>query len=378
MKLFTYALLGVFWLLSANTLAIANDYGQLKIKWSVNVDQRLPNSPVALSAPAVMLHGKDTWVVLAGRDRWVHVYDLDGSEVRRIFLGKESDSGSLLLKNGLVIVGDIAGRIHAVDPVKGEVVWQAQLTGAFTGLPVAIANDFLVQTTDNRIYRFSQDGEKKWSYAGQNSILSMYLNASPLVEGESIFAFFNNGDAVALKAESGDLLWKRQLLLSGDTAILSDLKAPLATPVLVSSLYLDGEKSSNTLLMPFYQGDLVAVSAKDGSQVLSLGISLKTAPVILGSTLYAAESTGFLHAYNIEKGGRMWSKKISSNELLGPVLFKGSLWMTDNKGMIYNVGLDGELHSSVEVAGSIVRRPIITKAGLLVRTDRGAMYLVDQ
>jgi len=362
--------------MSVNAPVLAKEPNQLQIKWSVNVDQRLPNSPAALSVPAIMAHGMDTWVVLAGRDKWVHIYDLDGSEVRRIYLGKESDSGTLVLKNGLVVLGDISGKVYAIDPVKGEIVWKAQLTAAFTGSPVAYGNDFVIQTTDNRIYLFSQDGEKKWSFSGQGSILSMYLSSSPLVDGESIFALFNNGDAVALKAESGDLLWKRQLLLSADTAILSDLKVALATPMLVSKLSMDGEKSSDTLLMPFYQGDLIAVSAKDGSQVLSMPISLKSEPVIQGSILYAAESTGFLHAYNIEKGSRMWSKKITANELLGPVLFQGLLWLTDNKGMIYSLNLDGEVQSSIEVVGRIVRQPVVTQEGLLVRTDRGAMYLV--
>ena len=360
------------------SLFAANANTPLNVQWSVDVDQRRPNAPAALSMPTLVSHDGDAWIVLSGRDGWAHIYDLKGKEVRRIYLGSPSDSGALTLTNGWVVVGDNTGRLLALDPVKGEIVWQSQLTGSFTSAPVAVGQDMLVQTTDNRIYRFSQAGEKQWSYAGQGSVLSMYLSPSPMVDGERVFALLNNGDAVALKADSGDLIWKRQLLLSNDTAILTDLKAPLSSPILVSSLYMDGEKSSDTLLMPIYQGDLVAVSAKDGSQSFSLPISLKATPIVLGSTLYAAESSGFLHAYNIEKGNRLWSKKITADELSGPVVFQDSLWLTDNKGMIYQVNLNGEVQASVALAGNISRQPLVTTAGLLVRTDRGAMYMVGK
>jgi len=354
----------------------ATEAKKLRIQWSTDVDQRLPNAPMALSTPALLNHNNQTLIVLGGRDAWVHVYDLKGSEVRRFPLDAASDSGALSLHNGLVVLGDIAGRLYGVDPVQGKIVWRVQLSASFTGTPVAIGQDFLVQTTDNRIYRFSPGGEKRWSFSGQNSALSLYLNPSPLVVGERIYVLLSNGDAIALKAYSGDLLWKRQLLLSNEMSVLTDLKAPLATPLFLPSLNIDGERAINALLMPFFQGDMIALSAKDGGQNLSLPISLKSAPLVIGSMLYAADSSGFLHAYNIKKGNRVWSKKISIHELLGPVSWKNQLWLTDNKGMVYHLNLNGEVQSKTNLKEHVSRLPVVTKAGLLVRTNRGSMYLV--
>lgn len=356
----------------------ANESKQLHVEWVVDVDQRLPNSPKAFSAPVVISHGHKDLVVLAGRDHWVHVYGIDGSEVRRFMIDGASDSGALALQNGLVVLGDISGRLYAVDPIKGEVVWKVQLTASFTGIPVAVGTDFLIQTTDNRIYRFSQDGEKRWSYSGQGNVLSMYLGSSPLVKAGQVYAVMNNGDAVSLTAESGDLIWKRQLLLSNDSSILSELKSPLAMPTFLPNVKMGGESSVNTLIVPFFQGDMIALSAASGAQVFSLPTSLKSAPAVNDAALYTADSTGFLHGYNIVKGNRLWSHKVSEGELMGPVMWADSLWLADDKGTVYALDMNGQVQGSTELIGQVTRVPVLTSAGLLVRTDRGMMYMVNK
>jgi len=358
-------------------MVYADELAPFNIAWSVDVDQRAPNAPDALSSPALLSKHNSTWLVVGGRDAWVHVYNLEGAEVRRFALQAPSDSGALALNNGLVVLGDTAGRLYAVDAEQGEIVWQKQLSASFTSAPIAVDGGFLVQTTDNRLYRFTQEGEKLWSFSGQGSVLSMYLNASPLVLDERVFVLLSNGDAVALKLSDGDLLWKRQLLLSNGSAVLSDLKVPLAQPVYLPRVQISGETSRETLLVPLFQGEMIGLSAVDGVQQFSLAISLKSSPAAVDSILFAADSQGVLHAYDIESGGRLWSKTISSGELLGPVVWQGSLWLADNKGKIFMVGLNGEVVSSMQMQGNISRLPMVTEAGLLVRTDRGMMTMLQ-
>ncbi|MDX8388483.1 MAG: PQQ-binding-like beta-propeller repeat protein [Ghiorsea sp.] len=378
MKFYISAIAAIVCSIAALGAAYANESKQIHIEWAVDVDQRAPNSPKAFSAPVVVSQGDSSLVVLGGRDSWVHVYNIKGSEVRRFKIDDASDSGALALGNGLVVLGDIAGRLYGVDPVKGSVVWKAQLTASFTSVPVTVGDGFLVQTTDNRIYRFTQDGEKLWSYAGQENIISMYMGSSPLVKENRIYAVFNNGDAVALKADSGDLVWKRPVLLSNDFGILSELKAPLSTPMLLANVNMGGESSENTLMIAFFQGDLVALSAENGAQVFSLPTSLKSAPAVRGAILYTADSAGFFHGYDIVKGKRLWSNKISDAALMGPVLLGNALWAADEKGLVYSLNKNGQVQASVELVGQVTRAPVVTSAGLLVRTDRGMMYMVNK
>ncbi|MDQ7001337.1 MAG: PQQ-binding-like beta-propeller repeat protein, partial [Ghiorsea sp.] len=141
----------------------ASTSAKLHVAWAVDVDQRLPNAPLGLSAPAVIELAGQSYIVLGAQDSWVHVYDMFGKDVRRIRIQAPSDSGALALPNKLVVLGDTAGMLYGIDPAKGEIQWETQLTAGLTSTPVAIDDDFLVQTTDNRIYRFSAMGEKQWS-----------------------------------------------------------------------------------------------------------------------------------------------------------------------------------------------------------------------
>ena len=354
----------------------ANETTRLHIAWSVDVDQRLPNAPLALSAPAVIVTGEQSYIVLGAQDQWVHVYDMDGADVRRIRIQAPSDSGVLALSNNLVVLGDTAGMLYGIDPVKGEIQWQTQLTAGLTSVPVAIDDGFLVQTTDNRVYRFSPAGVKQWSFSGQNNTFGMYINASPLVLGSRVYVLLSNGDAVALKADNGDMLWKQQLLLSSDSASLSDLKVPLSPPIFLPQLHLGGEKNDDVLLAPLFQGDLQVISSADGSLLLSLPVSLKSTPVLKGKLLYMADSTGYVHVYDIQKGSRLWSKKVSDTGLLGPVLWRDTLWLVDNQGAVYQLTPKGDVKAMTTLAGHVSRVPLLTANGLLIRTERGEMTMV--
>ncbi len=345
--------------------------------WSVDVDQRLPNDPAALSHLAILKHDNETWAVLAGRDGWVHVYNIvSGSEVRRFYLGTPVDSGALTLQNDTVVFGDIRGNLYAVDPIAGEIIWQKKLSSTFTMQPVAVGSDFLVQTADNELYRFSESGEKRWSYTGSKNTLSLYLGANPWVDNDVVYTVFNNGGAVALKAYTGDVLWRQQTISASLAARVGNINGPLATPLLVESLQLAGEQVHHALMVPIFNGELVILSAKDGSQSFSLPVSLKSTPLLVNKKMFMADSLGFLHAYNVDKGSRVWSKKISEHELIGPVLFDGALWLTDNQGNVFRVNMDGEVEANITLKGSITRLPIVTDMGLLIRTDRGLMTLV--
>jgi outer membrane protein assembly factor BamB len=205
--------------------------------WSVDVDQRKPGDPVGFSQPAVVAtpNGK---IVIAGRDARVRVYDFNGSELHRIAIDEPSDCGALALPNGVVVVGDIGGLLYGIDPEKGSVLWRYQLSSPFFSQPVLLQDGFLIQTSDNRIYRFSNDGKKQWSYAGSGGGLGIYLTSSPLVVDATLYAVLTNGDAIALKVDTGDLLWRRQLLLNTDAPVLSELRAPIAAPVMLKQGYI--------------------------------------------------------------------------------------------------------------------------------------------
>ena len=339
--------------------------------WEVNVDQRAPASPLAFSAPVIVhAQGRDL-IAIAARDAYVHVYSMRGSELRRIPLASASDSGMVAIDDRHVVTGDEDGRLYCIDVLTGKINWKQTLSSLAMADPVMVGSDFIVSTGDNRIYRFSAKGEKRWSYAGIPGGLGMYMAPSPLVEGNTVVALFNNGDVAAIKADTGDLIWRQQLLLDDNAVVLSELKVPLAAAVDVPAY-----EGTGAYLVSLYQGNSYFLAKQDGSRLQSRNISMKSPPVVAGKVIYAADSHGALRALDAVNGGTLWKVVLTKGELVGPVLWHGALWVADNKGAVYRVDTQGHVIGHLRLMGSFDRAPIAGAQGVILRNDLGALYLL--
>ena len=340
------------------------------------MDGRKPADPLAYANAAVTHIAGDARIVIGGRDGRAHVYDLSGGEKFRVPLLDGSDSGAATLSSGVVVLSDTSGHLYGIDAAAGKVLWRFALSSPVTGTPVVVEKDVLVQTTDNRIYRINTLGQKMWSFTGQPGGLGLYLNASPLVRNGRVYALLTNGDAIALNAENGDLIWRKQLLLNTDAAHLSDIKAPQAAPVWMSELSFDGGVARNLVLFSFYQGDVFALDSDDGATLLTHQLSLKTEPLLKAGNMYIANTSGSLQAMEQASGNVLWKLALSKAELVGPVMWGDSFWLADNQGHIFRVSQNGHIQGQSSVAGAIDRKPVVTDAGVLFHTSLGGLYLM--
>ncbi len=339
----------------------AEHLASLDMVWVADVDQRRLMSPAGYSQPA--LAGNQ--IVIGGRDAYVRVYDLQGNELRRIAIEEACESGALALSPSLVVLSDVNGTLYGINPQSGSILWRQRLSSVLLGHPVKAGNGFMVQTADNRIYRFSSAGKKYWSFAGQLGGLTMHQGAAPRVFGDVVYAIFTNGDVVALRTDSGNLIWRRQLLMDSSAVTLSEMEVPISDPVL----------AGNILIVSFYQGHLIALSAKDGQQLWQRSFSLKSTPVVHGDRLLAATTHGALVSLDVASGTTLWKQKLSEGELVGPALSKGRLFAGDDHGDVYALTLDGQ-ESMLNLPGRMDRAPLTVPDGILIRNSLGALYLI--
>jgi len=356
-------------------LATPEHANGIEVQWQVDLDQRKPASPSGFSEPFVARTASGERIVAGAQDRRVRIYDVQGHEINRIALDQACESGGLQLTNGLVIMGDVGGHLYGVDVDHGVIVWRQDLPSVLMSEPVALDDGFVIQTADNRIYRFAADGKKLWSYSGTAGGLSMRLTPAPLVRDGQIFAAFSNGDVVSLKPDSGSLLWKRQLILNNNAVVLSELRVPVATPVLIPAV--ESNAKEDMLLVPIFQGDLVFLSKLDGSRLIERALSLKSSPLLMDSQLFTADASGALSALDAATGETLWKQQLSRGELTGPVLWHGELWVADDQGKVYRLNRDGKILSDIQLSGRIDRSPVATEGGVLVRNSLGTLYKLN-
>ena len=350
----------------------------LSVQWSVDVDGRQPQDKGAFAAPALVGSEAEQRIMLGGADARAHIYDMSGKEVLRVPLQQSCDSGTVGIGASLGVLGDSKGTLYGIDVQQGKVVWRFKLSSSLTGFPVRVGDDVLLQTTDNSLYRIDAQGHKVWSFATQQGGLGLYLSSTPLVVQGSVYALLSNGDAVAVDAATGTLLWRKQLLLDTDAAMLRDLKAPQATPMHLEQVSFDGRSMHDVVLFPFYQGDVFVLNRSNGDVLHRESISLKATPILSDGILYLADTHGVLTATRADTGEQLWQKQVSSFELQGPVLWHDALWLTDESGVLFQVSKQGKVQASLDTHGAIERLPVVTPQGLLVHHTLGGLYLIHE
>jgi len=349
--------------------------GHISVLWRNDVDQRKPASPPGFSLPSVIVTSQEELVIVGGQDRRVRIYGTNGSETGRVALKHASESGALKLSNGLVVIGDVGGILYGLDIDKRRIVWQNQLSAALISSPVAVDDGFIIQVSNNQIYRFTTDGQKVWSYSsGQLGGLGIHLNPSPVIYNHHIYTVFSNGDVVALNAENGNFLWKRQLLLSNNAAVMSEIKMPTATPLIVP--VAQSGRGEDVIVVSIFQGELTFLSLQDGSTLSTRNISLKSKPLLIGNTVFTADATGAVSALDTSGAETLWKKQVSDGVLTGPVLWKGSLWVADDQARVFRLNLRGTVLASTQLDGRIDRAPVAAIGGILVRNNLGTLYML--
>jgi len=343
---------------------------------SVDLDNRKPADAFGFSTPGFSV-GQDALIVVGGHDARAHVYNASCKEISRTPLRNSSDSGAVILPGGLAVLGDSGGYLYGIRPESGELVWSFNLSGPLTSVPVVIGDDVLVQTLDNRIYRVSADGKKQWSFTASAGGLGLYLTPSPLVQGDKVFTVFNNGDAFALSAATGDVLWRKQILLSSDAAVLSEIKAPLADPLMLKSIAWGNDSATNAVMFSFYQGNIVMLDANDGRLLFSRELSLRSTPFVDGNIMIVADAQGRVQALDVDSGKLAWELILSKGELVGPAYFADAYWFGDNHGLVYRVDRAGKLTGTWQAGGEITHSPVASAGGVLVRTNLGALYVLQ-
>ena len=345
---------------------------EISVVWSADLDQRRPASPSGMSNPAVA-QGEHGEVIVAGaQDRRVRVFDANGSEINRIAMSAAGESGGLQLANGLVVVGDVDGKLFGLDINNGAVVWSVELSSAVMSRPIPVGDDFIVQTENNQVFRFTPNGAKVWSYSGPLGGLGIQLQPSPVVHRDHVYIAMKNGDVVALKTDNGSFLWQRQLLLNNNAAVLSELKVPAATPVLILA-ELSG-RHEDMLAVPIFQGEIFFLSLLDGSTLMNRVISTKSSPLHVGKRIYVADAKGALSMLDATGGETLWKQDLSSGELAGPVLWQKNIWVADEFGKVFRLSLDGKLLGTVELDGRIDLAPVVSSDGVLVRNNHGTLF----
>jgi outer membrane protein assembly factor BamB len=369
-------LLTVTALLSACGIFGGDDDDELKPKELVSIKsqikvQRVWTAKVGGSSEflrvALQPVGDGNRVYAASRDGNVVAFNPeDGKVIWRAKLDIELSAGPGV-GEGRVVVVSSSGLVITLDASSGAEQWRADVDGESLARPLIRDEAVVVQTTDNRLQGLSLfDGRSRWSHVQSPPALTMRGSAHPVFVGGSVIAGFDNGRLVAVDLDTGDVVWEALLAPpSGrsDLDRLSDIDGMIS--VVGQDVYAAG-----------YQGRVTAVAAESGQVLWGREVSSFEGVAADWNSLYTTRDNGEIVAFARLDGSEAWrNDSLLYREPTLPIPFGTAVAVGDFEGYLHFFSsIDGEAVARLKFGGDAISSdPVVIGNHLYVQSDSGSI-----
>ncbi|MEE9217395.1 MAG: PQQ-binding-like beta-propeller repeat protein [Anaerolineales bacterium] len=259
-------------------------------------------------------------------------------------------------EDGLVFVGDFENRVVALNASSGAVVWGpiklGEDNGRIVGGATVAGNVLLVPSGDGRLYaRDIADGSAIWTFPAEFSEpLEEAIWSAPVVDGQRVYFTSMDHNVYAVDLAQGRQQWMANRELGGAIA---------DSPVLVDSLVLAGT----------FGRELIALDENRGREAWTFdaGDWIWGSPAVGDGVAYFGDLAGQLHAVDIRSGSEIeiWKQSLDSRISASLVISEDRIFVAAESGILFarelstnrelwNVPLDGDLHTAPLVMGDMV------------------------
>jgi outer membrane protein assembly factor BamB len=267
----------------------------------------------------------------------------------------------------LVVVGAADGYLIALDAASGDEMWRTDLEGETLAQPAIDDGIVVVLTIDNLLRGLSAfDGSERWIVEQSTPDLTMRGSASPVLIGSTVVAGFDNGRLVAVSLDSGDTQW--EALLSppqgrSDLERLSDIDGMIS--VVGQDVYAGG-----------YQGSLAAIAAESGQMLWSREVSSYEGVAADWNNLYTVDDEGVVIALTRRNGDESWRQNsLLRREPTVPIAYQTTVAVGDLDGYLHFFSnFDGDPVARVRPSSKAISiEPIVIGNRLIVQSDDGKL-----
>ncbi len=318
--------------------------------------------------------GDGNRIYAASRDGKVSAFHPEtGKRDWQTELGTELSAGPGV-GEGLVAVGTADGLIIVLEANTGMERWRANLKGETLAAPVMSGDLVIVATIDSRLHALrALDGKELWVVEQSTPLLTMRGSATPAISGNTVIAGFDNGRLLSVDLDTGNIVWDAMLVPpSGrsDLERLSDVDGRIS--VVGQDVYAAG-----------YQGRLAALAAESGQVLWAREISSYVGVAADWTNVYTTNDDGEIVAMFRRNGTESWRQdSLLRREPTLPVAFHTTVAVGDLEGYLHFFSvIDGVPVARLRMGKqAISSSPVVVADRLYVQSDSGdiAAYAVQE
>ncbi len=274
--------------------------------------------------------------------------------------------------DGLVLLGTTDGELVALSAANGDEEWRAYVGSEILCRPVAGNGAVLAQTIDGRLLALEQeDGALRWSFDNQVPILTLRGSASPVFDGDVVYAGFANGMVSALRTDNGEPLWEHRVMLPEGRSELDRMVDVDGSPLAEGPL----------LYAVSYQGRLKALRRADGAPVWQQEISSHLDLASGYGHVYVVDEADHVVAFDQQTAEVVWRQEgLYRRKLSSPAAFSNYLVVGDDEGYLHVLAQsDGRFLARRKLDGKGIRSGMAVADGrtLYVLTNSGALHALE-
>lgn len=285
----------------------------------------------------------------------------------------ESDilGGGLAFDNGRIYITTGRGNVFAINATDGKEIWKQSIGIPLRAAPKSLGGKIYALSVDNQFFALdAETGKQLWNHRGINENAGFLASISPAVSESVVIAPYSSGEIHALDTQSGQDLWNDSLLKPHRTAATSVFSGIGGNPIIRDeAVYVAGS-----------DGFVAAFLLINGRRIWEQDISSLNTLWFAGDFIYMISSESELVCLYRADGRIKWIKQLQRYEdekkhknpyfWMGPVMAGGQLLVAGVNGQMLAISPnDGSIANTIDIPENITGAPVI--AG-------GRMYLVTK
>lgn len=288
----------------------------------------------------------------------------------------DASGGGLAYSGGTVFATTGFGELIAMDAGSGAIRWRQDLGAPGSGAPTVSGGTVYVLSTMNRAIAVNaSNGRLVWQTPGTPDKPGVLGSTAPAVAGSTVVMPFSIGSLVGVNAADGEPRWAVQAKGLRNGRAFAQVSEFSGAPVV----------SGSTIYAATAAGDLTAVSTS-GQQLWSVTEGAMHPVVVAGGSLFMVGDDIELVRVNASNGERIWGVPLpgytKSNQRrrkaiypsYGPTLAGGRLWVASGDGVLRAFDpSNGAVVNAVQLPAGASSRPVIVGGVAYIATDRGTL-----
>jgi outer membrane protein assembly factor BamB len=309
-------------------------------------------------------------VYAASRDGNVSAFDPDsGRRVWRTELKVPLSAGPGV-GGERVVVASSDGDLICLATEDGREIWRVDIAGESVASPLVRGDSVVVYTIDGRLSAHSLfTGRERWTLEQTLPPLTLRGSAPPIVVGTTVISGFDNGRLIASSLAEGDTRW--EVMLSpptgrSDLERLTDIDGTLAAV-------------GQDVYATAYQGSLAALAAESGQVLWTREISTHIGLAADLENIYVISETGELIALRRTDGSELWRHdRLLRRQPTPPVAFMNTVVVGDFEGYVHFFNnADGTPVARARVGKGMLSAPVVIGGRLYVQSESGQLAVFE-